>query len=122
MAPMDAIDRILKPLFWAALIFAYVAAIVPAADAPRIASSDKVEHMIAFFTLALLAALAWRGVAVWRAGLMLAGFGALIEVTQAIPILRRDASAADFLADCGAILVGLAFGWLLRKGFARLRA
>lgn len=119
---MDILDRVLKPLFWAALIFAYVAAILPALDAPSIASSDKIEHIIAFFTLALLAALAWHGASLLRVGLMLAGFGALIEVTQAIPLLNRDASAEDFLADCAAIIAGLAVGWLLRKGIARPRA
>ena len=119
MMAMDAITRMLKPLFWAALIFAYAAAVMPAVDAPRIASSDKVEHMIAFFTLALLAALAWRRAAVWRIGLMLAGFGALIEVTQAIPALHRDASALDFLADCAAIVVGLGIASLFRKAMSR---
>lgn len=119
---MIAFDRILKPLFWAALIFAYVAAILPQAEAPRIASSDKVEHMIAFFTLALLAGLAWRRTAVWRIGLALAAFGAAIEVTQAIPTLHRDASAADFMADSLAIIAGLGVVLLVRAGLARRAA
>ncbi|WP_380878750.1 hypothetical protein ACFB49_18440 [Sphingomonas sp. DBB INV C78] len=112
---MILFDRILKPLFWAALIFAYVAAILPQADVPRIAPSDKVEHMIAFFTLSLLAGLAWRRTAPWRIAAALAAFGAAIEFTQAIPVLHRDASAADFAADALAIIVGLGIATLVRN-------
>ncbi|MDX3883248.1 MAG: teicoplanin resistance protein VanZ [Sphingomonas sp.] len=104
---MAMIERLARPLFWAALIFAYGAAIMPQAEAPHIAASDKIEHMIAFFTLALLAGLGWPRRALWRTGLGLAGVGAAIEITQAIPMLHRDANAMDFLADCAAILFGL---------------
>lgn len=104
---MERLRRIAKPLFWTALIFAYVAAILPQAEAPRIASSDKVEHMIAFFTLAVLARLGYRSVATLRIALMLATFGAVIEFTQLIPMLHRDGEIADWLADVAALTVAL---------------
>jgi len=112
---MNFLARVLKPLFWAALIFSYVAAVMPQAEAPRIADSDKVEHMIAFFTLSLLAGLAWRHVALLWIGVALASFGLLIELTQAVPLLHRDASGADWAADCAAILVGLAVAFAGRR-------
>jgi VanZ family protein len=113
--PMEFLRRIVKPLFWAALIFAYTAAILPNADAPKIAQSDKVEHMIAFFTLALLGKLAYPPVSAVKLGLLLVGFGALIEFTQMIPALHRDGNFADWFADCAAVLVGLTIATLAVK-------
>jgi VanZ family protein len=112
---MDFLRRIVKPLFWAALLFAYVVAIMPAAEAPKIAESDKVEHMIAFVTLALLGKLAYPKVAAPTMGLWLAGVGALIEFTQMIPALHRDGNLADWIADCAAIIVGLGVAWLMLR-------
>jgi VanZ family protein len=70
--------------------------------------SDKVQHIAAFATLALLGSFAYP-----RAGLvkLLAGlslFGALIEVVQAIPSLHRDSDVMDWLADTLAAAVVLA--------------
>ena len=60
---------------------------------------DKIQHMIAFFTLGALAAAGWRNrkIVVLFAGL--AAFGAAIEIFQAIPALHRDAEILDWLAD-----------------------
>ena len=117
---MEFLRRIVKPLFWAALLFAYVVAIMPAAEAPKIAQSDKVEHMIAFVTLALLGRLAYPQVKALTLGLLLAGLGALIEFTQMIPALHRDGNVADWIADSIAIVVGLSVaGLLLRRSRAR---
>ena len=118
---MEHVRRIAKPLFWAALMFAYVAAIMPAADAPKIAQSDKVEHMIAFFTLSVLARLGFRAASAMRVVLMLAVFGALIEVTQTIPALHRDGNVADWLADCAAIAAGLLIATLVLRISPRQR-
>lgn len=111
---MSFLSRVLKPLFWAALIFAYSAAVMPGTRAPRIVQWDKLEHMIAFFTLALLAGLAWRSMSLWLIGFGLAMVGLAIELTQAIPALNRDPSGADFVADCMAIVIGLGLAHLGR--------
>ena len=116
---MEILRRTVKPLFWAALLFAYAVAVMPQADAPRIASSDKVEHMIAFLTLSLLGKIAYPRIPAVKVGLLLAGLGAMIEVTQMIPALHRDGNLADWLADCAAILVGLVVAALL---LSRIRA
>ena len=113
---MERLKRFAKPLFWAALIFAYVAAIMPAAEAPQISTNDKVEHMVAFLTLAILHRLAYPAAGWLRTWLLLAGFGALIEFTQAIPMLHRDGNVADWIAD----VIALSAGILLVAGAARL--
>lgn len=41
----------------------------------------------------------------WRLFVSLAAFGALIEAVQAIPVLHRDPSLLDWLADCGAVAI-----------------
>lgn len=104
---MQRLHLILKPLFWAALIFAFAAAVMPSESAPSLSHSDKINHMIAFLTLSLLAALAWPRARWWRIAAWLGLFGAVIEFTQMIPILQRDASFLDWVADLGALLLGL---------------
>jgi len=117
---MQWLDRLIKPLFWAALVFAYVAAVMPGAEAPTIATWDKANHMIAFLTLTLLSALGWRRARLWRIGLLLAFFGAAIELSQAIPFIHRDAEFDDWAADVAAIVVGLIIAALLRPLFDRM--
>ena len=71
------------------------------------APGDKVQHMVAFFTLGVLAASGWRdrSLLVLFAGLAL--LGGAIEVFQAIPALHRDADALDWIADMGAAVTAL---------------
>ena len=108
-----------RTLFWLALAFAYVAAVMPQQEAPTFSSSDKVEHMVAFLTLSILAGFGYSRAAILRIGAALAGFGALIEFTQMIPALHRDGNLADWIADCAAILVGLLIVMLVRRATAR---
>ena len=52
-------------LFWAALLFAFVMATLP--QPPLVvATSDKVQHMLAFAALTLLMGLGWPRLALWR--------------------------------------------------------
>jgi VanZ family protein len=68
---------------------------------------DKIQHMIAFFTLGVLAAAGWRDRRFVGLFVALAGFGAAIELFQAIPALHRDAELGDWLADMAATVVAL---------------
>ena len=77
---------------------------------------DKVQHMIAVFTLGALASAGWRDLRVWQVFGGLAGLGAAIELLQAIPALHRDAEWADWAADMGAAIVGIS---LIRPMLAR---
>jgi len=117
---MPSLDRLLKLLFWAALVFAYVAAVMPPADAPIFSRSDKVEHMVAFLTLSLLAGLGWRRLGLLWIGVLLAAFGAFIEFSQMIPALHRDADISDWIADGVAIMVGLLVASLARPLIDRI--
>jgi hypothetical protein len=105
-------------LFWAALLFAFVMATLP--QPPLVvATSDKVQHMLAFAALTLLMGLGWPRLALWRILVTMALIGALIEVVQTIPELHRDADVADWWADMGAVAAILLPLALVRAGRRR---
>lgn len=95
-------------IFWISVAIIYAIAIMPYDEAPDLGAGDKINHIAAFLTLTLLGRGAWRRDPAWRLGLGLSLFGALIELTQAIPILNRDASIRDWAADSAAVIVMLA--------------
>ena len=103
---MNLSARLSMIAFWLSATVAYTFAIVPRPPF-HISDSDKVEHMTAFFVLAFLSRFAYPRRSPVMLALMLAFFGAMIEVSQLIPELHRDASVYDWLADVSAILVGL---------------
>lgn len=88
-----------RATFWAAVLFAFVMAVLPHPPELPGQPSDKVQHIIAFVTLALLASWAYPGAGMVRllAGLSL--FGAVIELAQTIPSLHRDSDVVDWVAD-----------------------
>ena len=93
---------ILRSLFWAACLFAFVMAVIP--HPPRLPGnpSDKLQHIFAFLVLAALGHLAYPATRkrVLLIGLM--AFGALIEIAQMIPQIHRDSDPFDWLADTAA--------------------
>ncbi|MCJ7420400.1 hypothetical protein [Sphingomicrobium astaxanthinifaciens] len=70
---------------------------------------DKLQHFLAFATLALLAALAYPRAGLVTLLVVLSGFGALIELVQAIPALGRHPDLADWAVDtlATAMMLGL---------------
>lgn len=104
---LELYRRIRKPLFWALVVGAYVAAILPSRQAPDLGAGDKINHIAAFLALTLVGRTAYRQKPAWRLILGLSLFGVLIELTQAIPLLQRDASVWDWAADSAAILAAL---------------
>lgn len=109
-------QRAARIAFWVAAIFAFVLAVLP--HPPRIPGdpADKILHVVAFATLGILAAFGFRGRSVRFLFAALAGFGALIEIVQAIPMLNRDSELADWLADMAAAIVALgATRWLIAR-------
>jgi VanZ family protein len=104
-----------RATFWAAAAFALVMAALP--HPPRVPGepNDKVEHIIAFATLAVLGSFAYPRAALLRLLASLSLFGALIEVVQAIPVLHRDSDVMDWLADTAAAAVVLTFVWWRRR-------
>ena len=100
--------RLIRLVFAGAVLFAMVMASLT--QPPQIPGqpSDKVQHIIAFAVLTLLARLAYPATRPWVLFAGLATLGALIEAVQAVPALRRNASLLDWLADCGAVAITLA--------------
>lgn len=76
--------------------------------------NDKIEHMLAFFALAVFGGLAWPQARSWIATALLV-IGALIEMLQGTPFVHRDMSVLDWFADAGGILLGMTLvGLMLR--------
>jgi VanZ family protein len=95
-------------LFWAAALFAFVMAILPSPPNLPGEPNDKIQHMVAFATLATLGAWAYLETALWQLLVGLSLYGALIEVVQAVPAFHRDSDVKDWIADtlaCGAVLL-----------------
>jgi VanZ family protein len=88
-----------RAAFWAAAAFALVMALLPHPVRLPSDPSDKVQHIVAFFTLGALGRLGSARASGW---LLLAGlslFGGAIELLQAIPALNRDSDVVDWIAD-----------------------
>lgn len=80
---------------------------------------DKAKHFSAFFVLGGLAALAFPRQRLVGLGLLLSGFGALIEVVQGLPLVHRDADLNDWMVDSLALLVVLYLFSLIRRNAVR---
>jgi hypothetical protein len=109
-------SRAARGLFRAAALFAFVMAVLPHPPGLPLHPSDKVQHIIAFATLAALGAWAYPAKAPAALIVRLSLFGALIELCQAIPALHRDSDVLDWIADtiaCGLVLLLVA--WWRRR-------
>ena len=93
-----------RVLFVVALVFSVTMALIPKPpELPIDRFGDKFEHILAFATLAGLAALGFPVSSPWRRIEHLSFLGALIEVFQSIPALHRDCDFRDWIADTVAI-------------------
>jgi VanZ family protein len=104
-----------RATFWAATAFSFVMAILPHPPEVPGEPNDKVEHIVAFATLAALASFAYPRVALTRLLVGLSLFGALIELVQGIPAIGRDRDVWDWVADTVAVAAVLALVWLVRR-------
>ena len=108
-----------KPFAWlTAALFVYITweALRPEPGGSSIDQLDKLQHFMAFSTLAVTWALARspsrRGH--WAIAAWLLLYGALIEIVQAY-VPGRDASWLDLMADAVGIAAGLGLVTLLRR-------
>jgi VanZ family protein len=108
---MSPLRRLFVILFWLVALFAYIEAILPAGEAIHLTWWDKLDHMSAFFIITFLARAAYPRIAVPLLFVLLAGFGAFIELSQAVPIIHRDAEWDDWYADILAIMIGFIIAW-----------
>jgi VanZ family protein len=93
-------------VFWLAMAFAFYCAVAPV-EKLHLGDRDKVEHVLAFFTLTILCTVAYPRRALAVSGLKMLAFGAFIEIVQSIPALGRQADVADLVADGCAILAAI---------------
>jgi len=112
------VQRLTRVALWGAVVFTFVMATLPKPPHLPGDPDDKVQHILAFACLTALASIAYARASAWRLALPLAVFAALIEVTQMIPALNRDAELMDWIADMTAIAVVL----LAVRGGRRLRS
>ncbi|MGW8277986.1 hypothetical protein ACWGK7_00635 [Sphingomonas aurantiaca] len=107
---------LLRLVLVAAVVFAVTMALLPTPPhLPIDQFGDKVQHMLAFATIALLAAFSYPTARLFRIGERLSFLGALIEVLQSIPSLHRDCDIHDWIADTLAITVVLLIVWAVRR-------
>jgi VanZ family protein len=97
--------RIFRAAFWAAAALSFIMAILP--QPPAVPAQDKLQHMAAFLTLAVLGALGYPRLPPIKLTILLALFGGLIELAQLIPALHRDGEVLDWMADIAAAAAGL---------------
>lgn len=107
--------RLLRPLFWMLLSFALVMALLPKPpETPIDPLGDKFAHMLAFAALSGVARFAWPRSAAAAQFLLLALFGAAIELLQMIPALHRTSDIRDWAADCIAVVAAALVAAVLR--------
>ena len=102
-----------QPLWRVALIVSAVAILYLATTSDPVpipsASSDKINHLLAFLQLTLVARLAWPVISALWVALAMMVFGLLIEVIQ-VPLPYRDFSLLDLAADVAGVALGLVLG------------
>lgn len=114
-------EQFTRWMFWAAAIVVLALALAPMQ--PRSMpdfGSDKINHCLAFATLALLGRAAYpRHLLALLAGLM--AYGGLIEILQSFTA-TRNAEWGDLLADAAGLGVGTLFAGFVRWSMARRAA
>jgi len=106
--------HVARIVFAVAMAAAFGVAVSPLAiPLPEAEQGDKFQHILAFYGLTLFAAVAFPRAKLWVIWLLMAAYGALIEVVQGIPFVGRDRDIWDLAADCAAsagALIPFAFG------------
>ena len=102
-----AIERIARPLFWAALLLVTVVSLWPLSIAAPVDHADKLVHFFFYLGLGLLA---WwgglwpsQGRFAWIVALALIAHGIAIELGQSL-VPNRFASLGDALANAAGVL------------------
>jgi VanZ family protein len=92
-----------------------ILSVLPGEDLPEVHLSDKVEHAIAYAALSACICF-WLGRRRIVAGVLVAvGFGALLEVAQALAGTGRTASFLDEGANLIGACLGAGLAWIVAK-------
>jgi VanZ family protein len=117
--PHPSPRRIARILFLLAALAVSVASLLPQQELPKIGVSDKLEHLLSYFALAILGSFAVRE----RRSLLylfvlLCAMGGVIELLQAFSP-GRSPDIVDAVADgagaAAGVLIGAAFRLLRRR-------
>jgi VanZ family protein len=117
--PRPSLRKITRILFGLAAAAVAVLSLLPQRDLPKVGVSDKLEHALSYFVLAILGSFGFRE----RRSLLylfvlLCAMGGVIELLQAFSP-GRSPDIADAIADgagaAAGILVALAFGFRRRR-------
>ena len=111
------LKRLIQAGFWVTLAVILWFALNP--QPPQIAVQDKYQHGFAFMVLCFLLAIAYPRLRWFHLFLILSALGGAIELVQAIPVLHRDSSMADWIVDMIAIVLALLLIGAARFIFAR---
>lgn len=76
-----------------------VMAVLPGDETPQVFPWDKASHVSAFYLLTLLAVAGGPLTDLLWVAVGLSALGGLIELIQALPIVHRDCSVWDWVAD-----------------------
>ena len=101
--------------FWAGTAALLAALLVPQADLPQLPASDKIEHVVAFAIVSLLAGLAYRRAVALRLALVLIVGGAVVEIVQAMMPYGRTGDPKDAIADLLGVALGMSIAFLLTR-------
>ena len=106
-----------RALFVLALLVISVGSVIDAGSSPAVTLNDKLQHILGFGLLALLAHAAFPRCSPWTRILPgLLGYGLLMECVQCL-LPWREFSLLDLVADlCGAVLVLGAIALKTRAG------
>ena len=115
----DKLARALFLLLVAVVLYLTLIPTPPHVALDSLPYGDKIEHFLAFGSLAVMARLGFPRVVSWQMLEHLSFLGAMIEVAQATPGLGRDCDWHDWLADT--VGAGVALG-LVGLVLGRLRA
>lgn len=116
----DRLRRLARWPYAGLIVVVFGLAVAPISDHIG-APSDKANHFIAFYTLALAGALVFPRAPLWRIAVLLSAFGGLIELVQGLDAVGRDADVMDWVVDTLAIacaFMPLALSGLRRPGAA----
>jgi VanZ family protein len=92
-----------------------ILSLLPSGDLPPVEGSDKLKHFIAYSTLGLAFAI-WAGPGrALRAFVLTIGYGALMEIAQALAPTGREASLLDERANALGAGLGTLVALVLRR-------
>ncbi len=96
-----------------AIVFA-VLSLLPREYAVSSGLGDKVEHIAAYALLTFLAVPGWKErTSPWVIGLIIIGYGGLLEILQSIAP-GRDSSWLEIVANCLGVILGIGIVGLMR--------